>query len=344
MSARFTLTRDTGICYLPHSFPLEYGSELIGAQLAFELLEPKHRTDAPLVVVLGGISAGRHVKEWWPEFVGADRAIDTNRYRVLGVDYLGGSGESTGPRNRCGEGPFPVIASADQANALACLLDHLEVARVHRLVGASFGGMVGLAFAAQHAGEHGAHSTFRLDGRIDGLITIGAAHEPHPMASAWRSLQRQIVAFGERSGDPKTAVALARALAMTTYRSPQEFDARFASAPTRVNGRARFPVEDYLDARGRDFAERFSAEEFCTLSQAIDLHCVDPSRVQVPCLLLGITSDQLVPFTQIAQLAELLGKWARLVEVASLYGHDGFLKESAVLTPILRRAIDGEVL
>lgn len=118
MSSRFTLSQDTGICYLPHSFPLEYGGELIGGQIAFELLEPDHHADAPLVVVLGGISSGRRVKQWWSEFVGADLAIDTNRYRVLGVDYLGGSGESTGPRNRCGEGPFPVITSTDQANAL----------------------------------------------------------------------------------------------------------------------------------------------------------------------------------------------------------------------------------
>ena len=33
MSSRFTLSRDTGICYLPYSFPLEYGGELVGAQL-----------------------------------------------------------------------------------------------------------------------------------------------------------------------------------------------------------------------------------------------------------------------------------------------------------------------
>ena len=48
----------------------------------------------PVVAVLGGISATRHVtsstsdqrRGWWDDVVGEDRAIDTRRFRVLSSD------------------------------------------------------------------------------------------------------------------------------------------------------------------------------------------------------------------------------------------------------------------
>ena len=333
----FTISQGTGIFYLPLHFDLQLGGELLGAQVAFELSGPD---DAPVVLVLGGISAGRHITStatdrstgWWQELVGPGLAIDTDRYRVLGIDYLGGVGASTGPERGEGSQDFPLVTSLDQARAIALLLEHLGIDELHRFVGSSYGGMVGMAFAVE------------FPDRLGGLVSIGAAHESHPMASAWRSLQRKIVALGVEAGDESSAVALARGLAMTTYRSHQEFAGRFASEPSEVNGRVRLPVEDYLDARGRDFATRFSAEEFLSLSQAIDLHRVDPEEIRVPTLLIGITSDQLVPIQQVAELASRLGEWGKLVQLPSLFGHDGFLKEVATLTPILRDALRGEVL
>jgi homoserine O-acetyltransferase len=131
---------------------------------------------------------------------------------------------------------------------------------------------------------------------------------------------------------------------MTTYRSHEEFGQRFAGAPIHVNGVARFPVEEYLLARGEDFAGRYSAAEFLTLSQAIDLHRVDPARIEVSTLLIGFASDQLVPVTQLRELAAQLGALGRLVELPSPFGHDGFLKEFAALTPLLADAVAGEVV
>ena len=104
---------------------------------------------------------------------------------------------------------------------------------------------------------------------------------------------------------------------MTTYRSHEEFGQRFDSAPSHVNGRAHFPVEEYLDARGAEFATRFSSEEYLALSQAIDLHRVDPADVKVPTLLVVFESDQLVPIAQVQDLARQLGEWGRCVALPS---------------------------
>ena len=120
---------------------------------------------------------------------------------------------------------------------------------------------------------------------------------------------------------------------MATYRSPQEFAARFAFAPAASDGRFLFPVEQYLMARGRDYAARYLPESFLCLSESIDLHAVDASRVATPTTVVAVQEDQLVPIADMRALAARLPR-ARLHELSSLYGHDAFLKEAAALQPL----------
>ena len=83
-------------------FALHHGDPLPDARMAFRLAGNR---EGPVVVVLGGISAHRIVgglpgEGWWPEMVGPGLGVDTRRYRVLGIDYIGGWGESSTPRDR----------------------------------------------------------------------------------------------------------------------------------------------------------------------------------------------------------------------------------------------------
>ena len=91
--------------------------------------------------------------------------------------------------------------------------------------------------------------------------------------------------------------------------------------------------------RASGFAARFSAEAFTLLSQAIDSHRVDPNRLRVATTLIGLSSDQIVPLAQVRELAAGLGRFGRLIELTSPYGHDGFLKEVDALSAILRREL-----
>jgi homoserine O-acetyltransferase len=126
---------------------------------------------------------------------------------------------------------------------------------------------------------------------------------------------------------------LARALAMATYRSPQEFAARFSQSPGQIDGRFVFPVEEYLFARGRDYAARHRAESFLCLSESIDLHAIDAGRVTTPTTVVAVREDQLVPIDDMRALATRLPR-ARLHEMSSVHGHDAFLKEAAALEPV----------
>jgi homoserine O-acetyltransferase len=296
--------------------------------IRFEVQGPP---DAPVVVVLGGISAGRHLAPtpqdptpgWWPGVLGAGCALDPGARRLVGVDWIGGPATSW-------RAPCP-LTPADQARALAAVLDHLGVDAV-TLVGSSYGGMVALAFAAAYPR------------RVDHALVLCAAHRAHPMATAVRSVQRGILRLGLEAGREREAVALARALAMTTYRSPREFEERFAwrDAGQRPDDPC-FPVDGYLEARGADFSGRFDADAYLSLCTSIDLHDLDPATVTAPTTLVSVDSDALAPPWLLDELAAAAPGVRRHVRLSSPYGHDAFLKEAAAVSSVVRTVLDGEV-
>jgi homoserine O-acetyltransferase len=219
---------------------------------------------------------------------------------------------------------LPAVDTRDQARALAAVLDHVGVSRVRAVVGASYGGMVALAFAAL------------FPRRVAHVVAIGAAHRAHPMATALRAVQRDVVRLGLRTGHAAQALSLARALGVATYRSADEFAARFDNRPRLDSGSARFPVQDYLDHCGERFAAGFPPECFLRLSESIDLHDVAPESIRVPATLVSVDRDGVAPPWQVRELAARLGAPTRIVDVHSIYGHDAFLKEAGVFSGLLR--------
>ncbi len=316
-----------GMLEMPGGISLYHGARLADARIAWRMVGP---ANAPVVCALGGISATRRVctteepkQSWWGQIAGAGCALDSDRFRVLSFDYLGGSGDSTGPVEGAA---FPSISSYDQAAVLLALLDHLDIKSLRAIAGGSYGGMVALAF-----GE-------RYPERVSQLLVIGAADRAHPMSTAWRSVQRRIVRFALECGKSKEGLQLARALAMSTYRSSEEFAARFGGTATQGEQGFVFPVEDYLFARGADYATKYKPEAFLCLSESIDLHRVDATGIFVPTAAVAIREDQLVPFADVRTMVARLPT-GRLHEISSVYGHDAFLKECEQLRPIFNAAI-----
>jgi homoserine O-acetyltransferase len=314
-----------GTLQLGRDFRLHHGDVLPDARVAYRLIG---RDDAPVVAVLGGISSHRVLTPvrlgWWPAMVGDGLAIDTERYRVLGIDYLGGRGDSSAPGQT---GRFPPLSAYDQAAALAAVAQELGIDAYHAVIGASYGGMVALCFAERFAST------------VKSIVVVSAADKPQILATAWRSVQRQIVREALTRGEGVAGLKLARALAMATYRSGEEFSVRFDGAPLRGADGFRFPVEQYLFARGDDYVQAYRPESFLSLSESLDLHRMDATLVRTPATLIGTRGDQLVPFADMQALTAALSGPSRLVEIQSLFGHDAFLKESAALTPIIQQAL-----
>jgi homoserine O-acetyltransferase len=302
---------------LPEPFALAGGGSLRGARLAWQCVGPE---SAPLIIVLGGISAHRRVcaqdgRGWFESQCGDGRVLDTSRFRVLGIDWLGGVDDSTGPRAARG---FPAIASSDQARALLLLLNRLGVRRVHLLVGASYGGAV-----AQHL-------AVLLGERLRHLTLLSAAHCPSQFGLALRHVQRTILDLG---GDAPEALALARSLAVLGYRTPAGLEDRFGGEASAES------VLDWLDHHGNRFVARFDAAAYRILSTSIDTHRLDPEQITVPTTLFAVSEDLIVPLALLRDYARLAPR-CELVEISSPYGHDAFLKEERLVGNVLCAALE----
>jgi homoserine O-acetyltransferase len=289
--------------------------------VSYEIVGP---LGAPVVAVLGGISSTRHVTStasdpqpgWWEEAVGAGRAIDTNRFLVLSIDYVSTSHDSS------------TVTTADQACALADVLDHARIRTLHAIVGASYGGMVALAFGAAYRA------------RCKRLIVIGAAHESDPLATALRHLQRRVIELGANLGRERDALTIARGIAMTSYLTPNYFKERFTDCESADSRLVEDRIGSYLRKKGEDFADRWTSEKYNALSLSLDLHRVRPEDIAIPATVIAVSSDRLVPIEQARQLVDRLGGPAQLIEIDSQFGHDAFLGDAHRIAPFIEELLN----
>lgn len=301
------------------SFQLVGGDALAELELAWQ---DWGDAAAPVAIVLGGISAGRDIGGWWGEQCGAGRALDPQRLRLLSIDWIGGADASTGPRNGV---DFPAIDSVDQAHALLALLNHFGISRVAVIVGASYGACVAQQLAAL------------IGSRLGRLVCIGAAHRASPWALALRTLQRAGITAAVDAQGREEALKRARQIAVLGYRTPDEFEQRFGDVD------AEHGVLGWLAGHGDRFAARFSAEAFLCLSASLDAHRCEPSAIAIATTVVAFDSDLIAPPRLLQDFATRIAGPVEFVNIASLYGHDAFLKEVGAVAAVLCHVAAGEL-
>ena len=298
---------------------------------------------APVVVIVGGITAspfplgdpasnadsGRDA--WWPAMFGPD-LIDPTRHTVLCPCWPGNGSTWRGFDDPA---PPPALSVSGLADLLAAWLDGVGCRTPITFIGASLGGMVGVAFAVRHPERCGK------------LIAVSAGLRPDGWGTATRHLQRELVRDGLRNGDVRTGMIRARQLGMLTYRGRDELDTRFGKL---LPGLERPPVAEYLDHHGQRFAERFPVKTFLLLSEAIDRGSFadDPralrsalEQVTSEVIVVGVPGDMLFPWALQVELhreLQAVGAQSSLWKLDSVYGHDAFLADQEHLAEVLRSA------
>jgi homoserine O-acetyltransferase len=214
------------------------------------------------------------------------------------------------------------------------LADLLGIDRFALVAGGSLGGMITLEVALA-----------RPD-RVDHVLPIAAPAATGALAIAWNHLQLEIV---DRLG--MEGLELARQLAMTTYRSETDFDARFGRA---VQADGRFAVNSYLDHQGRKLLDRFDPDTYAVLVRIMDGHDVGRGRGGVVEAFrslaaagagltgLGIEGDLLYGPEQVRRIVDeavAAGVDATYRELQSTKGHDAFLTEWDQLARVLTEAL-----
>ncbi|HMG19892.1 MAG TPA: homoserine dehydrogenase, partial [Kofleriaceae bacterium] len=233
------------------------------------------------------------------------------------------------------DGAIPSLSALGLADLIAAWLDGLGCTAPVTYVGASLGGLVGIAFAVRHAA------------RCARLITISAGLRPDGWGTATRHVQRELVRDGLRTGDVATGMVRARQLGMLTYRGRDELDTRFG---VLVPGLERPPIAAYLDHHGERFAARFPVRTFLLLSEAIDRSHFGTdratlreqlARVTADVLVVGVPGDLVFPISlqhELYRELQAVGAACSLWKLDSEYGHDAFLADQDRLAALLRDA------
>ena len=319
-----TLFRD-----LPEPFTLESGEVLSEVRVAYRTWGTLDADGANAVLVCHALTGSADADLWWGGLFGPGRTLDPERDFIVCSNTLGSCYGTTGPASpRPGDGrpygpDFPAVTVRDMVHLQAALLESLGVRRLRLVLGGSLGGMQALEWAALYPGVVEAIAPIAVSGRH----------------SAWciglSEAQRQAI-----FADPGSGLAIARAIAMCTYRSRGSFEERFGR---RLRTPGLFEVESYLRYQGEKLVDRFDAHTYVTLTRAMDSHDLARGRgsyeealraIRQPALVVAIDSDVLYPPEEQRELAALL-PGARLAWLHSPHGHDAFLLEAAELDRLL---------
>ena len=274
-------------------FALEGGGLLPEITVAYETWGTPNAERSNGVLVLhaltgdshaaGPVAPGHATSGWWDGLIGPGAAIDTDRYFVVCPNVLGGCQGTTGPSSRGPDGAhygsqFPLITIRDQVGVEVALADQLGIARWACVIGGSMGGMRVLEWCVGHPERV----------RRAVVLAVGAAATADQIALCSLQIRaiRQDAAFagGDYYGTgarPVDGLAIARGIGQVSYRTAAEFESRFGrqvqAEEDPLKG-GRYAVESYLQHHGDKLAERFDANSYVVLSEAMNHHDVGRGR------------------------------------------------------------------
>lgn len=343
---------------------LETGGVLSEVQLAYETWGRLNSDASNAVLVQHALTGSSHVARgeseedgWWDDLVGPGRTVDTDRYFVVSVNMLGGCYGSTGPGSLAPDGTpwgsrFPFVTIRDSVRAEALLADLLGIGRWHSVLGGSMGGARALEWALV------------FPERVErcAVIACTAASSAEQIAFAQAQLQAIRLDPAYRDGDyydgphPDGGLGIARRIAHITYRSELELDVRFGRAaqgdeqplgavlPTE---RGRYRVESYLDHQADKLVDRFDANSYVVLTEALMSHDAARGRGSLEEALgratarffvAAVDSDRLYFPVQSERLAAGLPGEVPVHTISSPIGHDAFLTQIHQVGAALRAA------
>jgi len=287
---------------------------------------------------------------WWDTMIGPAKGIDTDKYFVVCSNFLGGCSGTTGPSsiNPATQKPygidFPIITIADMVKVQKLLLDKLGIKKILSVIGGSMGGMQVLQWAISYPDF------------VKSAIVIASTSHLGPQSIAFDAVGRSAILSDtnfkngryESQNAPDRGLAIARMIGHITYLSEQSMRKKFGRQlkdAERYNYEfnSEFAVETYLDYQGQSFVERFDANSYLYITKAMDYFDLVKdygslstafANTESRFLVVSFDSDWLFTPEQSEAIVNALaanGKDVSFCNLASLYGHDSFLLETATL-------------
>lgn len=337
----------------------ELNEERDNLVLLFHALTGSHHAagHTPAVEGLGDRWNEEVQQGWWDDFIGPGRALDTDRYCVLCVNYIGGCYGSSGPASTnpaTGEpwgASFPRISFADVVRSQLELIDHLGVERLHAVIGPSTGGMACLSLSTL------------FPERVDRVVLVATGMETTPLQRIHNFEQVRAIENDSRflAGDysldtpPSCGLETARMISHKTFVSLQDMQARSRSRievepPAHSWYGIQHSLESYMLHQGGKFAQRFDANSYLRILDAwSQFDLLEPAAVETHAdlfarccqqryLIFTISSDVCYYPSEQLEMAETIARAGidlTHITVHSDKGHDSFLLEPHLFSPHL---------
>ena len=337
--------------------PLRSGAVLNGFDLVYETYGTLNAAKSNAVLVCHALNASHHVagfysdeaksEGWWNNMIGPGKAVDTNRFFVVGVNNPGGCHGSTGPSSinpatgKPWGADFPVVTVIDWVRAQARLADHLGIQCWAAVMGGSLGGMQALRW------------TITFPARIRHALVIAAAPKLSAQNIAFNDVARQAILtdpdfhggnYYEYGVVPTRGLRLARMLGHITYLSDdamaEKFGRELRGGDLKFGFGVDFEVESYLRHQGDKFSESFDANTYLRITKALDYF--DPARecdgdlsatmakASAGFLVVSFTTDWRFSPARSREIVKALTdakKNVSYAEIAAPHGHDAFLSD-----------------
>lgn len=357
----------------PSLMKLESGASLGPVTVAYETYGELSPEKDNAILVAHAFSGDSHAagyyrtdKEdarpgWWDNVIGPGKGIDTNRYFVICSNIIGSCMGSTGPAsiNPTTGKPygldFPVVTIGDMVDVQKQLLNHLEIAKLHSVIGGSVGGMQVLEWCV------------RYPEMIRSAVPIATTMRHSAMAIAFNEVARQAIMADPKwnngnyydTSPPDTGLAVARMIGHVTYLSDEAMRRKFgrrlqSGEEFSFKFGVDFEVESYLRYQGSKFVQRFDANSLLYITKAADYFDLeerskgggkaDFSMTNSKFLVISYSTDWLYPTYQAKELVKALkraGQNVSFCEIESDTGHDAFLIHDERLNNLLRGFLDG---
>jgi homoserine O-acetyltransferase len=349
---------------------LKGGRTLASYELVYETYGTLNADKSNAVLVCHALSGNHHVAGWhadnpqkpgwWDNMVGPGKAIDTDRFFVIGLNNLGGCHGSTGPASidrstgqPYGAG-FPLVTVEDWVASQARLMDRLGIERLAAAMGGSLGGMQALQW------------TLDFPERIAHAIVIAAAPKLSTQNIAFNDVARQAIVsdpdfhggnFYAMKTFPARGLKLARMLGHITYLSEdllgEKFGREIKGDDYAFHYGVEFEIESYLRYQGDKFAQVFDANTYLLMTKALDYF--DPARetggdfakamaaAKAGFLVASFTSDWRFPPARSREIVKALvasGKNVVYAEVDAPHGHDAFLLDNRDYHQVVAAYVD----
>lgn len=322
-------------------FQLENGQILPQLDIAYHTAGKLNKDGSNVIWVCHALTANSNVFDWWKGLFGVNDLFNPDEYFIICANNLGSCYGSTGPLSINPDlhqpwyGYFPEISIKDIVRGFELLRQHLEISKLQMLIGGSQGGQIALEW------------TLINKELTKDLVLIAANARHSPWGIAFNESQRMAIKadrtyYANLPDAAQKGLAAARSIALLSYRGYPTYQA--TQEEHEINKTADFAASSYQRYQGTKLVNRFNAYSYVRLLEAMDSHNVARGRtatleqalseVKAKTLVVSVKSDLLFPPDEQKFLATNI-PGAEYAQIDSLYGHDGFLIETARLAEII---------